>query len=90
MGKLARIQELEAQLEFWKKASGVHDDLTHYLRLLAELPEDAVLLYTLTGQKMSHEIGKSARVLLAKVYGEEDLKTRSAQSATCRTTNSSP
>jgi len=67
MGKLARIQELESDVAYWRNKATIHDDIVHYLKVLAEMPEDAVLLYTLDGTRIQHEIGLSARILFSKV-----------------------
>ena len=67
MGKLTRIRELEAEVAWWRKSAAVNDDIEHFLNLLAEMPEDAVLTYQLTGQKVHHDFARAARVLLAKV-----------------------
>jgi hypothetical protein len=66
MGKLARIQELEAQVEYWKRRADINSQLRGFIETIAELPEDAVLLYTLTGQRMSFELSKAARRMLEK------------------------
>lgn len=67
MGKLKRIEELEADVSYWRKRSEVRDDVKHYLDTLSEMPDDAVLLYTLTGMRVQHEIGKTSKVLLGKM-----------------------
>lgn len=69
MGAVKRIKELEADVAYWRKAALVHDDIKHYLKTLAEMPEDAVLTYSLSGMRMQHEIGRSVRALMHKVYG---------------------
>jgi hypothetical protein len=64
MGKLARIQELETEIAAAEKRLAAHQGIRAFLEDLAQLPEDAVLLYTLSGQRVQHEIGKSARIAL--------------------------
>lgn len=69
MGKHARIAELEREIASLREAACIHDDIRHFLDTLAQMPSDAVLLYALTGQRMIHQIGLSARVLREKIYG---------------------
>ena len=64
MGKHARIAELERLLAEERLKGKIASNVMDFVRGLAQLPEDAVLLYTLTGQRMSHQIGLSARCLL--------------------------
>ena len=67
MGANKRIKELEADVAWWRAKSEVASEVRDYLKTLAEMPEDSVLLYTLSGQRIQHSIGKSARVLLEKM-----------------------
>ena len=67
MGKNARIAELERALEHAREREKIKDEVISFVRELSELPEDAVLLYTLTGQRMSHQIGLTARRVLEKI-----------------------
>lgn len=67
MGKNARIAELEHMLKEAKARAKVAAEVIDFVRELSELPEDAVLLYTLTGQRMSHQIGLTARRVLEKI-----------------------
>lgn len=71
MGKNARIKELEDRIAELHKRSTLHAEALDYIRSLAQLPEDAVLLYTMTGNRVSHEIGKSARLLLTRLEKEQ-------------------
>jgi hypothetical protein len=67
---MKRIEELEQQVEWLKKKTLLTGEITAYLKTLAEMPEDAVLLYKLTDQTIQHSIGRSARVLLEKVSAD--------------------
>ena len=67
MGKLTRIKELEYDISWWRKKAKIADEVKDYLETLAEMPDDAVLLYTIGGIKMQHEIGKIAKVLLDRI-----------------------
>lgn len=67
MGKLARIAELEKTIEALKERCALAQEVIDYVRAMAAMPEDAVLLYTASGMRVSHEIGKSARVLLGRL-----------------------
>ena len=74
MGKGKRLEELETLLaasQRWEKHwRDLAQETREYLETLAQMPEDAVLLYTLSGVRTSHAIGKSARVLLSKFAGK--------------------
>lgn len=67
MGKNARIQELEQEVRRMRSQLARGDDVRDFIKTLAEMPEDAVLTYQITGQRISHQIGLAARVLLAKL-----------------------
>jgi len=63
MGKLERIKELERELSQLRGQVKISNSVREYIDTLCVLPEDAVLLYSLSGMRIQHEIGKSARVL---------------------------
>ena len=67
MGKHARIAQLEREVLHWRKQAEIHIEVMDYIRNLAELPEDAVLTHNIGNQPITHFIGKSARILLAKI-----------------------
>lgn len=67
MGKLKRLAELEADVAYWQKRAELLPEVRQYIACLAEMPEDAVLLYTRHGMQIQHEIGLSARRLLEKI-----------------------
>lgn len=67
MGKHARIAELEAQLAAMRKRVEVPREVISYIERLAQMPDDAVLLYAISGSRVSHEIGRSARIVLDKI-----------------------
>lgn len=69
MGKNARIAELEQEVNRLRKKAEIPEEVMGYIQDLANMPEDAVLIYALTGQTISHAIGRSARVLLDKLNG---------------------
>ncbi len=72
MGKLKRIQELEEEIRRLNKYGSLQDEVKDYLKELAEMPEDAVLIYRLGDQqKITHQIGMSARILVAKFYSDK-------------------
>ena len=70
MGKNVRIEELEREVAYLRKRSEIAKEAMEYVRDLTELPEDATLYYYLSPggkQAVFHEIGKSARVLWARI-----------------------
>ena len=62
-----KVEALEARLEWAERRALLGGEVIKYLSTLAQMPEDAALLYTVHGMKVSHEIGKSARILLEKL-----------------------
>lgn len=67
MGKNTRILELEQQIKRLNKYGSVSDEMADYIKTLAEMPEDAVLIYRIGGQTITHQIGLSARRLVEKI-----------------------
>jgi hypothetical protein len=67
MGKSARIQELEQEIEILRRQQTIPEAALDFIRTLAEMPEDAVLLYTLTGQRVQCEVGRAAKILMEKL-----------------------
>lgn len=70
MGKKDRILELERTIKHLNKYGSVADEMADYIKELAEMPEDAVLIYRISGQTITHQIGMSARILFAKIKAE--------------------
>lgn len=66
MGKHARIAELERQVAQYRS---VAEHARGLVEIIAQVPEDAAVVYTLRGQKMGFEYAKAARVLLGKMNG---------------------
>ena len=67
MGLKQKVEELERRLEAAQRKNALLDETIDYIFTLAQMPEDAALLYTLHDIRISHQIGKSARVLLGKL-----------------------
>lgn len=67
MGMKQKVDALESALKTAERKAALVDEMHDYITTLAEMPEDAVLLYTLSGMRISHGIGSSARVLLARL-----------------------
>lgn len=67
MGKLARMQELEREIDSLKKENANLREVSSFIETLAELPDDAVILYTLSGQRLQCEIGRAAKVFSSKI-----------------------
>lgn len=72
MGIKQKVDELERRLKIAEKELLCVDYLRHYLRTLSETPDDAVLIYTIGGMRVTHSIGKSARVALKMI--EQEMK----------------
>lgn len=67
LGKHARIQELEAQLEAERRKSALTQAIRDFIVIIAQLPDDAVLLYTVSGQRVQCEVGRAAKCLLSRL-----------------------
>ena len=71
MGKNARIAELETRIDLLARALVRQNGFINHL---CEVPDDAVLLYTMNGTRISCEIGKAARVLRNSFQQLEEVK----------------
>ena len=67
MGKNARIQELEQQLVQSREINKLLQEGLDFLKILAKLPDDAILLYTSSGQRTQCEIGLAAKRFLERL-----------------------
>ena len=70
MGIKSKVEELEREILHWKRKARIADEVRRYLEDLSQLPDDAVLLYTMTGIEVQHEIGKSAKAICASSFSE--------------------
>ena len=66
MGMRQVVDHLEARLRDAERKAKLADEMRDYIETLAQMPDDATLLYVLSGMQVAHSIGKSARVLLEK------------------------
>ena len=67
MGKNARIQELELELLSMRKRLELADAVRDFIQKLSELPDDAVLLYTLSGQRTNFWVALAAKRLIERI-----------------------
>ena len=67
MGMRQVVDRLEAQLKDVERKATRADEMRDYIETLAQMPDDATLLYVLSGMQVAHSIGRSARVLLERM-----------------------
>ena len=67
MGMRQVVDHLEARLRDAERKAAHADEMRDYIETLAQMPDDATLLYTLSGMCVQHSIGRSARVLLGRM-----------------------
>jgi thioredoxin-like negative regulator of GroEL len=73
MGKQARIQELEQEIAILRQQRTIPEAALDFIRTLAEMPEDAVIMYTLSGgQSIQCEVGRAAKILMEKLNERSD------------------
>jgi len=66
MGKLARINELEAEVEYWKKKAALAREVMTFIRELSEIPVNSVC-YMQYGMTITSNPRDAAKVFLTKI-----------------------
>lgn len=67
MGANQKITALQNRIDFLEGQLKLKQEMEDFIKTLADIPEDTVVVYSKYGMKFSSQIGKAAKILAEKI-----------------------